>query len=59
MKTTEKKWLAFILTQLRDMVIAFLISVAITWFFMGNELFSDLRYFFRHCFFGFVLTVTL
>ncbi len=59
MKTTEKKWLAFILIQLRDIVIAFLIGVAITWFFMGNVLFSGFEYFFRHCFFGFVLTVAL
>ncbi len=59
MNTSDKRWLAFILNQLRDLVIAFLISVAITWFFMGNELFSGFGFFFRNCFFGFVLTVTL
>jgi hypothetical protein len=59
MNTSDKKWLDFVFSQLKDMVIAFLISVAITWLFMGNGLFSDFGYFFKHCFFGFVLTVTL
>lgn len=59
MNTSEKKWLEIIRNQLRDLVIAFLISVVITWFFMGNKLFSGFGYFFRQCFFGFVLTVAL
>lgn len=59
MNASDKKWLDFVLIQLRDMVIAFMIGVAVTWLFMGNELFSGFGYFFKHCFFAFVLTVTL
>jgi two-component system LytT family sensor kinase len=59
MNASNKKWPAFLLIQLRDMVISFLISVAITWFFMGNELFSGFGYFLKNCLFGFVLSITL
>ncbi|MBN1791894.1 MAG: histidine kinase [Bacteroidales bacterium] len=56
---TKNKWISFLFGQLRDIIIAFLIGALITYFFMGNALFSSIGSFFRNSMFGFILTITI
>lgn len=55
----KEKWTRIILCQLRDVVIAFGISIIITYFFVGNRLFSSLGSVFQSCFYGFVISITV
>jgi len=59
MALLRNKWIPFLLGQLRDLVIAFLIGAFVTYFFMGNGLFSSFGHFFRNCLFGFILTISI
>jgi two-component system, LytTR family, sensor kinase len=55
----KNKWTRFVIFQLRDIAIAFGISIIITYFFVGNRLFSSLGTVFQSCFYGFVISITV
>lgn len=55
----QNRWVHFILSQLRDVVIAFGISVIITYLYVGNRLFTSVGTVFMSCLYGFIVAITI
>jgi len=53
------KWTLFVLKQVRDLFFAYLLSISVTYFFMGNKLFEDFNIFSRNTQFGFLIAALL